>query len=68
MLLVGDEGLELSPFSTGSRSICLERDVESDAYLYEKVVVEQFKLFQPLFSTNLRQALSSELVRSLVEG
>mgnify|MGYP001444000050 CR=1 FL=1 len=65
---VGDEGLELLPFSTGSRAICVERDAESDAYLHEKVVVEQFKLFQPLFSTNLKQALISELVGSLVEG
>ena len=37
---VGDEGLELWPFSAGSRSICLERDAESDAYLHEKVVIE----------------------------
>ena len=48
--------------------ICVERDAESDAYLHEKVVVEQFKLIQPLFSTNLKQALISELVGSLVEG
>ena len=67
MPLVGDEGLELLPFSTGSRAICVERDAESDAYLHEKVVVEQFKLLQPLFSTNLKQALISELVGSLVE-
>ena len=33
---MGDTGLELSPFSAGSRSICLERDAESDAYLHEK--------------------------------
>ena len=33
---VGDEGLELSPFSTGSRATCFERDAESDAYLHEK--------------------------------
>ena len=57
---VGDEGLELLPFSTGSRAICVERDAESDAYLHEKVVVEQFKLLQPLFSTDLKQALTSE--------
>ena len=65
---VGDEGLELLPFSTGSRAICVERDAESDAYLHEKVVVEQFKLLQPLFSADLKQALISELVGSLVEG
>ena len=64
---VGDEGLELLPFSAGSRAICVERDAESDAYLHEKVVVEQFKLLQPLFSSNLKQALISELVGSLVE-
>ena len=67
MPLVGDEGLELLPFSTGSRAICVERDAESDAYLHENVVVEQFKLLQPLFSTDLKQALISELVGSLVE-
>ena len=64
---VGDEGLELLPFSAGSRAICIERDAESDAYLHEKVVVEQFKLLQPLFSKDLKQALISELVGSLVE-
>ena len=64
---VGDEGLELLPFSTGSRAICVERDAESDAYLHEKAVIEQFKLLQPLFSSNLKQALISELVGSLVE-
>ena len=64
----GDEGLELLPFSSGSMAICIERDAESDAYLHEKVVVEQFKLLQPLFSKDLKQALISELVRSLVEG
>ena len=64
---VGDEGLELLPFSTGSRAICVERDAESDANLHEKVVVEQFKLLQPLFSKDLKQALISELVGSLVE-
>ena len=64
---VGDEGLELLPFSAGSRAIFVERDAESDAYLHEKVVVEQFKLLQPLFSTDLKQALISELVGSLVE-
>jgi len=68
MPLVGDEGLELLPFSTGSRAICVERDAESDAYLHEKFVVEQFKLLQPLFSSNLKQALIPELVGSLVEG
>ena len=67
MPLVGDEGLELLPFSAGSRAICVERDAESDANLHEKVVVEQFKLLQPLFSTDLKQALISELVGSLVE-
>ena len=46
----------------------LKSDAESDANLHEKVVVEQFKLLQPMFSTNLRQALISELVGSLVEG
>ena len=50
MPLVGDEAGELSPFSAGSRAICVERD----AYLHEKVGVEQFKLLQPLFSTNLK--------------
>ena len=54
--------------SAGSRAICVERDAESDANLHEKVVVEQFKLLQPLFSTDLKQALISELVGSLVEG
>ena len=63
---VGDEGGELLPFSAGSRAICVERDAESDANLHEKVVVEQFKLLQTLFSTNLKQALISELVGSLV--
>ena len=43
-------------------------DAKSDAYLHEKVVVEQFKLLQPLFGTDLKQALISELVGSLVEG
>ncbi len=43
-------------------------DAESDAYLHEKVVFEQFKLLQPLFSSNLKQVLISELVGSLVEG
>ena len=43
-------------------------DAESDAYLHEKVVVEQFKLLQPLFGSNLKQVLISELVVSLVEG
>ena len=62
-----DEGLELLPFSAGSRAICVERDAESDAYLHEKVVVEQFKLLQPLFSTDLKQALISELVGSLMK-
>ena len=65
---VGDEGLELLPFSAGARAICVERDAESDANLHEKVGVEQFKLLQPLFSKDLKQALISELVGSLVEG
>ena len=65
---MGDEGLELLTFSTGSRAICVERDAESDAYLHEKVVVEQFKLLQQLFSKELKQALISELGGSLVEG
>jgi len=65
---MGDEGLELLPFSAGSRAICVERDAESDAYLHKKVIVEQFKLLQPLFSTRLKQVLISELVGSLVEG
>ncbi len=56
------------PFSAGTREIWVERDAESDAYLHEKVIVEQFKLLQPLFSTNLKQALISELVGSAVEG
>ena len=64
---VGDEGLELLPFSAGSRAICVERDAESDAYLHEEVVVEQFKLLQPLLSTELKQSLIAELVASLVE-
>ena len=63
---VGDEGLELLPFSAGSRAICVERDAESDAYLHEEVVVEQFKLLQPLLSTELKQSLIAELVASLV--
>jgi len=65
---VGDEGLELLPFTAVSRAICVEHGAESDAYLHEKAVVEQFKLFQPLFSTEIKQALLSELVGSLVEG
>ena len=56
------------PFSAGSRSICLERDAESDAYLHEKAVIEQFKLLLPLFSTELKQSLIAELVASLAEG
>ena len=59
---------DLLPFSMGSRAICVERDAESDAYLHEKVGVEQFKLLQPLFSSELKQALISELVGSAVEG
>ena len=65
---IGDEGGELLPFSAGARAICVERDAESDAYLHENVVVEQFKLLQPLFSKDLKQALISELVGSLMEG
>ena len=65
---VGDEGLELLRFSTGSRAICVERDAESDAYLHEKAVIEQFKQLLPLFSTELKQSLIAELVASLVEG
>ncbi len=65
---MGDEGLELSPFSTGSRATCFERDAESDAYLHEKAVIELFKQLQPLISTNLKQALIAELVASLAEG
>ena len=57
---MGDEGLELLPFSTGTRPICVERDAESDAYLHEKFVVEQLKLLQPMFSKVLKQALTSE--------
>ena len=64
---VGDEGLEPLPFSAGATAICVERDAESDAYLHEKAVIEQFKLLQPLISTNLKQALIAELVASLVE-
>ena len=64
---MGDEGLELLRFSAGSRAICVERDAESDAYLHEEVVVEQFKLLQPLLSTELKQSLIAELVASLVE-
>ena len=56
------------PFSAGPRAICVERDAKSDAYVHEEVVVEQFRLLQPLFSTNLKQALISELVGSLVGG
>ena len=63
---MGDEGLELLPFSAGSRAICVERDAESDAYLHEEVVVEQFKLLQPLLSTELKQSLIAELVACLV--
>ena len=55
------------PFSAGSRSICLERDAESDACLHEKAVIEQFKLLQALFSTELKQSLIAELVTSLLE-
>ena len=57
---MGDEGLELLPFSTGSRAICVERDAESDAYLHEKAVVEQFKLLQPLFKTGSYLGISRE--------
>ena len=64
---MGDEGLELLPFSAGSRAICVERDAESDAYLHEKAVIEQFKLLQALFSTELKQSLIAELVTSLLE-
>jgi len=64
----GHEGLELLPFSAESRAICVERDAGDDAYLHKKVIVEQFKILQPLFSTRLKQALISELVGSLVEG
>ena len=64
---MGDEGLELLPFSAGSRAFCVERDAESDANLDEKVVIEQFKLLQALFSTELKQALISELVASVVD-
>ena len=35
-----------------------------DAKFNEKGMIEQFKLLQPLFSTNLKQALMSELVGS----
>ena len=45
--------IKLLPFSAVSRSICVERDVESDAYSHEKVVVEQFRLLQTLFSKDL---------------
>ena len=55
------------PFSAGSRSICVMRDAESDAILHEKAVVEQFKLLQALFSTELKQSLIAELVTSLLE-
>ena len=65
---VGDEGLELLPLFAGSRAICVGRDAESDAYLHEEIVVEQFQRLQPLFSTNLKQALIAELVGSLVDG
>jgi len=43
-------------------------DAESDAYLHEKVVVEQFKLLQPLLRTDPKQSLFSGLVASLAEG
>ena len=56
------------PFSAGSRAICVERDAESDAHLHEKVVVEQFKLLQQLFSKDLKQALISELVGAWWKG
>ena len=36
-------------FPARSKAICVERDAESAAYLYENAVVEQFKLLQPLF-------------------
>lgn len=50
------------------RAICVERDAESDANFHEKVVVEQFTMLQPLFRTDLKHALISELVASLAEG
>ena len=62
---MGDGGSELLPFSGRSRAICVERDAESDANLHEEVGVEQFKLLQPRFSTDLEQALISELAGSL---
>ena len=45
-------------------AICVEHDAESDA----NVVVEQFIMLQPLFRTDRKQALFSELVASLAEG
>ncbi len=60
-----EEGLEDLPFSAGSRAICAERDSRYNANSHETVVVKQFKLLQPLFSTDLKQTLISELVASL---
>ncbi|MEL0094830.1 MAG: hypothetical protein VW875_03215 [Planctomycetaceae bacterium] len=54
------------PFSAGNRAIGIERDAKYDANSYEKVVLEQFKLLEPLLSTDLKQALISELVASMV--
>ena len=45
-------------------AICVDRGTESDA----NVVVEQFIMLQPLFRTDRKQALFSELVASLAEG
>ena len=65
---MGDTGGELFSFSTGSRAICVERGTESDADVHKRVVVEPFKMLQPLFRTDLKQALISELVVSLAAG
>ena len=64
---IAEAGLELTVFSAGSRMICVERDAEPDADLHEKVVVEQFKLLQPLFSSDLKQSLIPEMMTSLVK-
>ena len=47
-------------FPARSKAICVERDAESEAYLHEKAVVEQFKLLQPLFKTGSYLGISRE--------
>ena len=45
---IGDQGFELLPFASRSRAIFVKRGAESDTKYHEKVVIEQFKLFQAL--------------------